>query len=59
MFEKYKNYQYLDFDELNICVNYICSCLNSGGTNYPYFYDMYCYYIKNIYRNEMEKEKRF
>ena len=59
MFEKYKNYQYLNFDELKMCVNYICSCLNSGGVNYPYFYDMYSYTSKTFIVMSWRKKRGF
>ena len=59
MFKKYVNYQYLDFDELINCVNYICGCLNSQGVNYPFFYDLYCCTSKTFIMMRWRKERGF
>ena len=46
LFEKYRNFEFVNTTELDLIVDYICENLNSIGTNYPYWYDMYCYTSK-------------
>ena len=36
MFQKYAKFEYLTFEELKQCVDYICGCLNSWTPNYHY-----------------------
>ena len=59
LFQKYAKFEYLTFDELKMCVDYICGCLNSGGVNYPYYYDMYCYTSKTFIVMQWRKERGF
>ena len=47
LFKKYQNFEFVNTNELNLIVDYICQNLNSPGINYPYWYDMYCYTSKS------------
>ena len=47
-FHAYKNFQCMTYDELKSAVNYICLKLNSFGSDYQYWYDMYCYTSKSF-----------
>ena len=58
LFEKYRNFEFVDADQLNLISDYICGNLNSGF-NYPYWYDMYCYVTKSkiVIRTKQEKNE--
>ena len=47
-FQNYKNFIYLNEDELKLAVNYICMNLNYSTSDYPYWYDMYSYTSKSF-----------
>ena len=47
LFNKYRNFEAINENQLNLVVNYICGNLNSCFYNYPYWYDMYCYSTKS------------
>ena len=63
MFEKYRNYQYLNYDGLKMCVNYICGNLMKyicgNLVKYPYFYDMYSYTSKTAIVMTWRKKRGF
>ena len=46
-FEKYVSFQFVNENELNKVVDYICGNLNSHFSYYPYWYDLYCCTSKN------------
>ena len=56
-FQSYKNFEYVNFDQLNSAVDYICLNLNSIGCYYPYWYDMYCYTSKTFLVLRWKKER--
>ena len=58
LFEKYRNFEFMNPDQLDLIVDYICGNLNFG-TNYPYWYDMYCYATKTriVLRHKQEKNE--
>ena len=56
LFEKYRNFEFVNENELHLIIDYICANLNSG-TNYPYWYDMYCYTTKNRIVIRLKQEK--
>ena len=47
LFNKYRNFEPINKEQLQLVINYICSNLNSCFNNYPYWYDMYCYSTKS------------
>ena len=47
-FQAYKNFECMTYNELKLVVNYICFHLNSFGSDYKYWYDMYCYMSKSF-----------
>ena len=47
LFEKYKKFEMINKDELNLIIDYICGNLNSCFCNYNYWYNMYCYATKS------------
>ena len=47
-FKNYANFVTMTEDELKLAVNYICGHLNSYSSQYPYWYDMYCYCSKSF-----------
>ena len=47
-FQDYKNFQCMTYEGLKLAVNYICMNLNCHGSDYPYWYDMYCYTSKSF-----------
>ena len=59
LFKKYQNFEFVNTNELNLIVDYICHNLNSVGTDYPYWYDMYCYTTKSkiVIRFKQEKNE--
>ena len=58
LFEKYRNFEFVNADQLDLIVDYICGNLNFG-TNYAYWYDMYCYSTKTriVLRHRQEKNE--
>ena len=46
-FTKYRKFEAVNKQELDLAVDYICGNLNSSSCNYPYWYDMYCYATKS------------
>ena len=46
-FTKYRKFEAVNKEELDLAVDYICGNLNSSSCNYPYWYDMYCYANKS------------
>ena len=59
LFEKYRNFEFVNTDELDLVTDYICGNLNSCFNNYPYWYDMYCYATKTriVIRHKQEKKE--
>ena len=59
LFKKYQNFEFVNTNELDLIIDYICLNLNSFGTNYPYWYDMYCYTTKSkiVIRFKQEKNE--
>ena len=47
-FQNYKNFVYMNEEELKLAVNYICMNLNYSTSDYPYWYDMYSYTSKSF-----------
>ena len=47
LFNKYRNFESINENQLDFVINYICGNLNSCFVNYPYWYDMYCYSTKS------------
>ena len=58
-FEAFKNFVYLNYDELKLAVDYICGNLNSASYNYHYWYDMYSYTVKLFIVMRWRKERGF
>ena len=56
-FQSYKKFEFLNFEQLKLAVNYICLNLNSVGCYYPYWYDMYCYTSKTFLVLRWKKER--
>ena len=56
-FQAYKNFECMTYEELKSAVNYICLNLNSFGSDYKYWYDMYCYTSKSFIVLRWRKEK--
>ena len=56
-FLSYKNFEYLNFKQLKLAVDYICFNLNAIGCNYPYWYDMYCCTSKTFFVLRWKKER--
>ena len=56
LFQKYRNFEFVNANELDLIVDYICGNLNSG-TNYPYWYDMYSYATKTKTAIRLKEEK--
>ena len=47
LFDKYRNFEFVNANELDLIIDYICGNLNSWfPSNYPYWYDMYSYATK-------------
>ena len=46
-FEKYRDFQFVNEQELDAVINYICGNLNYPTLNYGYWYDMYSYTTKS------------
>ena len=47
LFTKYRNFEPVNKDELDLVIDYIVGYLNSSSCNYPYWYDMYSYTTKS------------
>ena len=60
-FLKYITFKLINEEELKLVIDYICNNLNTNNSNYPYWYDMYSYSIKNriVLRHRKEKEGDF
>ena len=43
---KFREFKTIDKNDLKLAVNYICAQLNSHGSYYRYYYDMYSYATK-------------
>ena len=58
LFQKYRNFEFVNADQLDLIVDYICGNLNFG-TNYSYWYDMYCYSTKTriVLRHKQKKNE--
>ena len=56
LFEKYRNFEFVNANQLDLIVDYICGNLNSG-INYSYWYDMYCYATKSRIVIRLKQEK--
>ena len=56
LFEKYRNLEPVNANQLDLIVDYICDNLNSG-INYPYWYDMYSYATKTRIVLTLKQEK--
>ena len=60
LFEKYRNFEFVNANELDSIVDYICGNLNSSfPSNYPYWYDMYSYTTKTriVIKHKQEKNE--
>ena len=59
LFEKYRNFEFVNTNELNSVVDYICHNLNTCWSNYSYWYDMYCYATKSriVIRHKQERKE--
>ena len=60
LFEKYRNFEFVNSNELDLIIDYICGNLNSWfPSNYPYWYDMYSYASKSriVIRHKQEKNE--
>ena len=47
LFNKYRNFEPINKNQLDLVIDYICGNLNSCFCNYSYWYDMYCYSTKS------------
>ena len=47
LFTKYRNFEFVNSNELDLIIDYICGNLNSTFCNYRYWYDMYSYTTKS------------
>ena len=59
LFTKYRNFELVNRNELDLIVDYICGDLNSPSYNYNYWYDMYSYATKSriVIRHREEKNE--
>ena len=59
LFTKYRKFESVNKDELDLVIDYICANLNSYFCNYPYWYDMYCYTTKSriVIRHREDKNE--
>ena len=59
LFEKYRNFEFVNTGELDLIVDYICGNLTLCRSNYPYWYDMYSYATKTriVIRHKQEKNE--
>ena len=59
LFEKYQKFEFVNANELDLIMDYICGNLNSCKINYPYWYDMYCYTSKTriVIRYKQDKNE--
>ena len=47
LFDKYRNFEAINKNQLDLVIDYICGNLNSCSCNYPYWYNMYSYSTKS------------
>ena len=45
-FERFRNFETMDKEEIDMAADYVCHNLNYPGPNYRYYYDMYSYITK-------------
>ena len=45
-YHKFRDFKFVDKDDLKLVNNYICAQLNSPGSYYQYYYNMYSYATK-------------
>ena len=45
-FQNFRDFKTVDKEDLKLAVNYICAQLNSPGSHYQYYYDLYSYTSK-------------
>ena len=45
-YERFRDFQTIDENDLKFTINYICANLNSQGCYYQYWYDLYSYTSK-------------
>ena len=45
-FRSFEDFKYLNKEDLEVVINYICLQMNNPGIGYKYFYDMYSYATK-------------
>ena len=45
-FEKFRNFEEMDKETINMAADYVCHNLNHPGPNYKYYYDIYSYISK-------------
>lgn len=57
IFIRFKNGEYVNFDELKYMVDYICGNLNSWTPNYKYWYNQYPYSSKAFIVCEWRKKR--
>ena len=54
----YKNFEYVNFEQLKLAVNFMCFNLNAIGCNYPYWYDFYCCTSKTFFVLRWKKQRK-
>ena len=60
LFKRYRNFEFVNANELDSIVDYICENLNfTFPSNYPYWYDMYSYATKTriVIMHKQEKNE--
>ena len=45
-FRSFENFKYLNKEDLEVAIDYICLQMNNPGIGYKYYYDMYSYATK-------------
>lgn len=45
-FQKFKNFEIMDKESLDLAADYACLQLNNPSYGYKYYYDMYSYIVK-------------
>ena len=56
-FRSFEDFKYLNKEDLEVAINYICLQMNNPGIGYKYFYDMYSYATKC--RIVLQKKKQY
>ena len=45
-FQRFKNFEFMDDESIDLASNYVCLQLNNPSFGYKYYYDMYSYITK-------------